>query len=329
MNKVTKVTPALPFARNYKCKRVPNIASDAPVSTIEEKEKSLAPGWKSQAPFLNAWAKVFPTETKPIWMLVWVKEDSAYDNDSPVPKLSSIYRYITSQCEEKQKILVSCERVLVGAFKEAKEFIGQEKDVQGGFEIVRRNDFIMTVEGFLGIEVNYKYVDALIRAIEENNLYVAAVLFNMLKASFAHEMVHYIRDEIKEDKSAGQEVASQAVEILVCGGTNPMKNKRIEEAIKEPDDEYEQDIVAAAKVVQKKLTDLQECLYKPKSFKPDELNKAMQSISKEKREELLKKIAQEIIKTSPVDLLRLAAISNVVQFKLPEEEAKSELEAVS
>ena len=338
MNKVTKVTTSpLLFNKGLRSKTVANAVLSKPVpiaveqttSSVSEtlptqlqpakqvklEKRNLAPGWNSHTPFLNAWVKVFPPENRPLWMLVWIKDDAVHYYDAPVSKNSLIYKHITSQNEDKHKVLDKCERLLVKAFLEAKDFIAGDKEVQEGFEIVRRNGYLMTAQGFLGIEMDHRKLDFFIKLISDDNLNGISIMWNYFKGSFAHEMTHFLRDEIEVDENIGQEIAAQAVEMLICGGENPIKDTVFEEAIKDPDTKYKQDMITALKVVYRKLFLSENCTYKPLSFEPDELNKAMQSISKEKRYEVLKAVAEEIVETSPVELFRLASLGNLVSVE--------------
>ena len=54
----------------------------------------VSPGWKNLYPFLNAWAKVFVPggrNPKSVWMLVWVKEATALNNERAIPKKTLLY----------------------------------------------------------------------------------------------------------------------------------------------------------------------------------------------------------------------------------------------
>lgn len=273
--------------------------------------------WKNLAPFLNAYVKVFPASEpnkKSIWMLVWVKEDSVISHDYPVPKKSLVYKHLTNKSSEKQKVLEECEDKLVEAYTDAKNFIAEDKDVQTGFEIVGRNDFVMTVRGGFGIEVGYPYVDLLLKNIKEGNNGRAETFQRFFTGVFAHEMTHYIRSEFEEEANAGKEIASHAVQFLSGLGNSPLADARFEEVIEEPEDLYDIDMICSLKVVQSLLLRSCMCAYKPKSFEPSELNKAILSIPECERENTIKRMAGIIIGMSPVDLMRTAADVTMVPF---------------
>lgn len=281
----------------------------------DEKDKN----WKKLSPFLNAYVKVFPSKelsTKGVWMLVWVKEDSIISHDFPVPKSSLIYRYLTSKNPDKQKIFEECENKLVSAYVAAKKFIAENKEVQTGFEIVGKHDYVMAVRGGFGIEAAYLYVDHLIENIANGNKDKAEILQNFFKGVFVHEMVHFLRGEIEEEKNAGKEIASHAVQFLSTLGNSPLTDMRFEEVIKEPEDQYDFDMISAVKVLQNLLIKSGVCGYKPKSIDPSELNKAILSIPEPVREETVRKIAQKIVELSPINLLRIAADVTVVPFDM-------------
>lgn len=279
--------------------------------------------WFGVDPFMNAWVKVFtnPVDKKDkesVWMLVWVKNTGAalFHNEpyKGVPKSSLIYNCIKSRNPEKQKILTEGENILVNSYLDAKRFLGN-KEVQSGFEITGDRDYVMSVRGMCGIEIAYPYVDQLLEELNENDETKLAYFYNFFKGSFVHEMTHKLRDEFITEEDTGQEIASHAVEMLSTEGINPFLDEKLEATLENTISSYDQDVVAALKVLEQKLSLRKECSYKPKSFSPLELNRAMTSIPIEKRKAVLKELAKEIINASPIELLRLAAKVTVVPLK--------------
>lgn len=282
------------------------------IDCVESSPKSS--GWKSLSPFLNAWAKVFVPKgrnSKAVWMLVWVKEATALSNERAVPKKTLLYNCISKGGEEKEKILQQCEEILVQSYLEAKKFLARMSDdteVQSGFEIVNEKNANMSVRGVFGIEVAVSDVDLLLDAIINDKKDEIYRLKRFFTGGFAHEMVHEIREEIFEEEDTGQEIASHAIELLSTCGDNPKTDESLLKRIKKSVySSYDKDIVSGLKLLQSRFLVNENCRYAPESFEPDELNKAMKSIPKEKRERVLKAIAKEILHTTPLELLRLAA----------------------
>ncbi len=292
-----------------------SIANQAKIK--ESNEKNI---WKNLSPFINAYAKIVASvPDKPsAWMLVWVKSDAALFYNfpyKPIPEESKLYEYLISQDAEKQKRLLECEKLLVNSYMAAKDFVSGGLEVQSGFEIVGEKDYAMRVRGFFGIEVSYSYVDCVLEAIENNSKDEINCWQQFFTGVFAHEMTHELREEIYQNGDTGQEIASHAVEILSTGGDNLLADLSLSKKISEPDTSYNKDIITGLKVLQQKLSQSNLCQYKPKTHEPSELNRAMQSIPEDKKEEVLKNLAQEIIKTPAIDLLRIAAQVNVVPMK--------------
>ena len=274
--------------------------------------KPLAPGWRNLTPFISAYAKVFHTpciDENPLWILTWIKEHSAIVRPNSIPTKSLIRNYIKSNDPEKHKALALCEQVLTQGYVEAKEFMGADEDeeVQSGFEIVGDKDFTMRVQGLFGIEVCYQFVDVLLDNILEKNLTDLHNWKQFFKGAFAHEMMHKIKDEIYADPDEGQEIASHAVEILATAGDNPIGDTYFERALKNTTSSYDEDMITSLKYLQQKFIQCKETKYKPKSIEPKEISKSIRSIPEKKREKILKEITQELITSSSVELLRIAA----------------------
>ena len=334
MNRIDNIRLNLIYLYHFRsacCKGKKNdIEKQLPISTpyqpsfsITEPSKNpedLNTQWKNLSQFLNAWVKVFwdKENKKGVYMLVWVNDDSVVSHKSPVPKSSLIYQYLISGDEDKKKVLEECETILINAYNSAVKFFPENTEVQSGFEIVGKEDFVMSVRGAFGIEIAYPYVDCLIEAIRSDSKEGINILQQFFKGIFAHEMTHYLRNEINEEENTGQEIASHAVQLLVTGGENILIDNRFEEVIKNPQTAYDLDMISALKVLQQKFSQSEYCIYKPTSFNPSELNKTMKSIPETQREKVLQNIAQEIISTSTIDLLRIAAQINVIPFKKPD-----------
>lgn len=289
----------------------------------EDEDKRLGNGWYRLSPFLNSWVKVLDTEQKlpsKVWMAVYVKEfASVYLGipHMPVPKTSLIYQYISSKEPKKQKTLQTFEKAIMEEFLNAKKFLPLGHIAQTGIEIVGRKKFFMAVRGLMGIAVAYPYVDEFLRVIEEDDRNKIGKLRSYFKGGFIHEIVHQLRIEFSKEYDGGEEIASHAAEILSTMGDNPFKDDYLKEVVenekklKREDALYNKDVIAAMKVVKQKLTEHPKCNYVPKTHEPNELNKAMKSIPEKIREEVLSQIAKEIVKTSPMELLRQAAGINV------------------
>lgn len=282
-----------------------------PIQDIDgysNKNKELAYGWTELTPVSNALSKVFYIKNNdPVSMFVWVKERAKFYLETPVPKSSLIYNHVRSTNYEKQIILQTCEKILIDAYLQAKDFIANGNEVQPGIEISGDTSSMMKVKGLFGIEVNYFYIDSLLQSIKALDVEAVKNWKKFFKASFVHEMVHQLRKEIYTDSDTAQEIAPHAAEILSTGGDNPAEDVYIEEMRNQKPNRYQNDIVAALKVLEQKLLQSPACKYKPKSFESKEINKALMSISKNIKKQMLKKMAQEIVFTSGQDLLRIAA----------------------
>lgn len=308
-------------------------ASEAIKETLEDvvksgdEDKRLGNGWYKLTPLLNAWVKVLDTGLdvpSTVWMIVYVKEHASIYYGvphKPVPKNSLIYKYILSKDPKKQETLRTFEKVVMEEFLGAKRFLPIGLISQTGLEIVGKKKFFMSVRGLLGLEVTCPYVDDFLRAIDSEDQNKVRNFRNYFRAAFAHEIAHLHREEILSKDDIGEEIASHAVEILAGFGENPMKDMDLEDYIKSLQkimklDNYQasylKDVITAMKVVQQKLIQNRHCQYIPRSYVPDELNKAIKSIPEKKREEVLKKIVQEIMDALPIELLRIAAQVNRV-----------------
>lgn len=264
-----------------------------PIQDIDgysSKNKELAYGWTELIPVLNALSKVFYVENNdPVSMFVWVKEHAKFYIENPVPKSSLIYNHVRSTDHEKQVALQTCEKILIDAYLQAKDFIANGKEVQPGFEISGDTSSIMKVKGAFGIEVNYSYIDSILQSIEAMDIETVKNWKKFFKASFVHEMVHKLREEIYTEPDTAQEIAPHAAEILSTGGDNPMEEVYTEEIRSHKPNRYQKDVMAALKVLEQKLLQSPACKYKPKNFELTEINKALMSISKNIKKQMLKK----------------------------------------
>ncbi len=283
----------------------------------KQENNDLINGWKNLSPFINGLVKVIKDSKSadPVWMLVWIKNEAAlFYNYSykPIPNESKLFSYLTSTNSEKQKIVLDCEKLLLNAYLDAKNFVNGGQEVQSGFEITGQDDCMMRVRGYFGIEVSYTYVDCLLEVLENNVKGEIDSWQQFFKGVFAHEMTHCLRNEILNEGDNGQEIASHAIEMLSTSGNNLIADLSFSKKIADPSTSYNKDLITGLKVLQQKLSSHVLSTYKPKTHEPNELNKSIKSIQEDKREEVLKEIAQEIIKTSAIDLLRIAAQANVI-----------------
>ncbi len=278
------------------------------VDGYSSKSKDLAYGWTELTPALNVLSKIFHIKNNDsVSMFVWVKEKARFHTKDPVPKSSLIYNHVRSLDEDKQFTLQICEKILVDAYLQAKDFIANGKEVQPGFEISGDKNFIMQVKGSFGIEINYRYIDSLLESINAGDIETVQNWKKFFKASFVHEMVHKIREEIYTEPDLAQEIATHAAGILSTGGDNPIEEMYTEEIEKSKNKRYQKDVAAALKVLQRRLLELPACSHKPKNFGLKEINKALMSIPENIKKRTLKKMAEEITSTSGLDLLRMAA----------------------
>ena len=268
-----------------------------------------ASGWKDQTPFMNMMTKVLSIEgeKKPFWIATWIKQDAALPGKEGVTKKSLIYDYITNPNPQKEKVLQAFEQILIDTFFAAKRFIAEHDEIQYGLEIMYGQGWAMALNKDISIEIAHTTADHLLKAIRDNDTNILDKTKQYFKGAFAHEMTHKLRSEFIAEEDVGQEIASHAVELLVCGGDNPMSDEKFEWIIDNPIASYPQDMFATLKVLEQKFLRNKDCLYKPKDFTPKELNKAMKSIPEHKREKILQKIAKEIINSLPIELLRTAA----------------------
>lgn len=274
--------------------------------------------WNDLTPFLNAHVKVIIDGDKTTWMLVWTKDAAIISKDNPVLKGSLVYKYLTSDNEKKKELLNKAAQLIASAFWWAEDFVDGQGEVQTGFEIVD-DYFHMCVLGMLGIEVNFRPVDKLLIALKENNENKINELKVFFKSCFAHEMTHALREEIYREEKPLSEIASHAVEILASGDKLDVISEQFDKVIYNVEDDYDQDMVAALKVVAQSLSSNPNITYVPKDHKPVELLQAMESIPEDKRYDVLKEIATEIIYTDSIELLRIAAEINVIPQEFTQE----------
>ena len=269
----------------------------------------LATGWKDQTPFMNTLAKVFyiDGEKKPFWIVTWIKQDAAIPGKEGVPKKSLLYSYIRNPDSKSETVLQTFEQVLIDTFFSAKRFIAEHNEIQYGLEIMYGKGWAMALNKDTSIEIAHNTVDFFLKAIRDHDTNLANKMKQYFKGAFAHEIAHKRRSEFIAENDTGQEIASHAIELLACGGDNPISDEKFEFAINNPTASYPQDMFATLKVLEQKFISNKACLYKPKNFTVKELNKAMKSIPEKKRESVLKQIAKEILYSSPVELLKTAA----------------------
>ncbi|MBI3590864.1 MAG: hypothetical protein HY094_05740 [Candidatus Melainabacteria bacterium] len=284
------------------------------IQDIIQRLKHLDDGWKNLSPFFNAYLKVFPVinDSYDVWFLIWTKDGEARELGKPykpIPNNSLLYKHLSSS-GVKNNVLEKGEKILCDSFLAAKEFTGKNCDDSRFvfvINIIGEKGYGMCVTGANSIEITHSNINSVLSSIEDNDETTTSDLKNYFKGAFAHEMTHQIRGELEVKVDTGQEIASHAIEILACGGDNPFADRKFKVAIDEQSTSYHKDMVTSLKVVQEFLIQSESCKYKPKTYETNELNKAMKSISENYRERILKRIAREIIASSNIELLRIAA----------------------
>ncbi len=301
-------------ATQEKIHNVIPLFSYLPLQDVSPHKKYLAYGWKELTPLMSAVAKTFylgKKSTVPVWMMVWVNEPGVLNLIKAIPKSSFLYKHIRTHDPETQKILQICEKTLVDAYLSAKDFLDIDKDdeIQSGFEVSGEKDCAMREEGAFGIEISYTVIDDLLGVIYEEDSKLLDKTKQYLKGLFVHEIVHKIREinEINADLVDGEEIASHAIEALATYGNNPEKDEYFEQVVESQEDSYDQDVIAALKLLEFMLLKNKYCYYSPKSFHIKEINKAIKSIPEVKREKILKKIAKEIVLVPTFELIKFAA----------------------
>lgn len=317
----------IPLRENNKGQKVQNpepkkVVSNLVTTTLAQTDenKSLGNGWYRLSPFLNGWVKVINTGLdvpSSVWFMVYVKEPASLYYGVPyksVPKKSLIYSHILSKAPDKQNVLRRFENEVTDAFLKAKRFLSPIAVLsQSGLEITNLKKAFMSVRGLFGIEVSYEEVDSFLKAIENNNEEDIKNFRTFFKTAFVHEIVHELREEFIEEDDTGQEIASYAIQFLAGFGDNTILDKYLNGVLKDVKkinkDEVEhtsyfKDIITSLKLVQQKLKECSSCTYHPKDYSPSELNKAINSIPKHRKEKVLKKITDKILDDSPIELLR-------------------------
>lgn len=302
------VETASPIKNNVIPFRIPDLS----IKDIKRKLLHLNDGWKNLSPFFNAHLKVFPIKnsSSDIWLLIWTKDGETSELNEqykPIPKNSMLYNCFSGNVLKK-KILEEGERILYDSFLAAKEFTGKNcEDSNFVINIIGEKGYGMCVTGANSIEIASPNIDSILSSIEDDNELGLNYLKNYFKGAFAHEMTHQMRGELEVQTDTGQEIASHAIELLACGGENPFSDRKFLLAIDEQDSSYHKDMVTSLKVVEHFLARSKKCTYKPKNCNVSELNKSMKSIPEKEREGTLSKIAEEIIESSNIELLRIAA----------------------
>ncbi len=273
-------------------------------------------------PIVNQWVTFFrpnKADSDIGWMSIYTKKMRVLNKTcNPIPKNSFIYRCLKSKDPKFQQILQEGEKVLIESYLKAQEFFSDEnkEKIPAGFEIIGEKGFGMEASN-AGIRVAYSVFSNLLFNIWKNKKHAIDVYKIYFKGSFAHEMTHHIRNELEYKKRhGGVEIPSHAVEVLATDGDFLMHSNKYEHAAKNPNDglkaykSYNKDIVRSLILLQKILSKIKDCTYKPKDSTPEELNKAIKSISKDIRQDKLKNIAEEIISIPSKELLKLASSKN-------------------
>lgn len=300
------------FSSEVKSNVIPFKSRDLSIKNVSRRLLHLNDGWKDLSPFFNAHLKVFPitNSASDIWLLIWTKDggtEELNEQYKPIPKNSMLYSCFSGN-GFKKKVLEEGEKILYDSFLAAKEFTGKKcEDSNFIINIVGEKGYGMCVTGTNSIEIASPNIDSILSCVEDENEFDLNNLKNYFKGAFAHEMTHQMRGELEVQVDTGQEIASHAIELLACGGENPFADRKFLLAIDEQDSSYHKDMVTSLKVVEHFLTQSKKCIYKPKNCKISELNKAMKSIPEKERDGILSRIAEEIIDSSNIELLRIAA----------------------
>ncbi len=281
------------------------------------------------SPVINSWLKFFsPNKNTPIHsLIIWTNEE-AQSLDKPylpIPKNSFIHKCMRSNNPKYKQILEKGEKILIRSYLEAEKFFN-EKDKEKiplKFELVGEHGFGMeTNNARKSIQVAYPSFNRLLFNIWKNNKNAIDTYQIFFKSSFAHEMTHFIREELEYNrKNRGLEIATHIVEILASDGEHLMVTNKyaaaIEKTFKSPKEyrSYRKDIVHGLLILHQILSEKKECLYKPKDFFPDELHKAIKSIPENIREGILKDLAQSILNTPSKKLIEAAKEHGKVLIK--------------
>ncbi len=250
----------------------------------------------------------------------------------PIPGDSRLSSLLQSKKTEDKKLIERAQRQLSGVFIKALDFVQAESvlsplcypgNVIPGFVIQgeKSDSDYMDNGSYFGIGVSYKVVEELIYAIQRKSYQDLDNISKALEHRFVHEIVHSLQVE-SDQKSSNEapvnkrEIGPFAVEFI----HNSLQEGELDTNFILPFDfssnlsQYEKSIPLALKVLYKELSEalsrpshLNSAL-SPKSYKPDELSKAMKACNlfHYQTGEVLDEIKQKIIDTPPQELLESA-----------------------
>ena len=232
-------------------------------------------------------------------------------SDKPIPNKSELYFHLKDITPESEADLRCAEEIIYRAYKNAINFLQVNSDEPTGCIIQGDRSFIMEKGDHLGIKVNYKTVEGLIDAIQNNDCKRIRFYKDYFESWFVHEKVHRLRNDIAIDFSSGvkSEIASHAVQILHNKIVDPNTLEHFRYAINCRDITRHYYLVAiefSFKVVQAALIASGYEKLVP-DFKPDTIRAAINIIQTTPRgKELLSALALKIRNTEANDLIKEA-----------------------
>ena len=253
---------------------------------------------------------------------------------TPIPYKSLTQEYMDSNNGFKRKVFLDCQQLLINAFGEAKDFLPKGTALQRGF-FVSGLDGGMREGNTFGAEVSCESVDDLIKEVsrfysKNGNGREVIELYQWTKSLFVHEMVHDARNIRCEggDVETGveSEIATSAVAYLSTWKHNPIYVKDLERALLYEDisiNIYDKAEAAALRVLYSELTALSVSgrFEKPDSYEVQSIQRCIESIPDSIRDNVIRKISLDIIKTSGSELL---VLSEKVKKELKAEHDMSE-----
>jgi hypothetical protein len=243
--------------------------------------------------------------------IIWIIDGRGNPTRS-VGKNTVTYKYLSSpENAPEHATLVHAEKMLMQAFADAKNMFPPKTKLDDGFAIYQQGkDAGMTTGNALGIGVNSDNTDQLLtllaQAEKTGNYSMVDRHINWIKSAFAHEMTHNTRGKMDDSpRLNANEVPSHAVQFLSVWDKDAglFFTGRIVQLRTTPRSTPERihAELGGLNLVQQKLSGNSHCNYKPKDYSPAELQKAIRSIPENIRQDVIKEITADILRTPIAD----------------------------
>lgn len=151
--------------------------------------------------------------------IIWIKNNSGI-KENPIPQTSYTYKIFTSEDAIRE-----AEEVIHTAFLRAMAFLNADLASIPGIVIHGHSDFVPERNSKLGIRLNHRVVEHLLKAIVGDNLEMKMLASQDLESCLVNEIVY----ELKHQKSTsslfglGKDIGAHSTQIVYGGMVNPVK----------------------------------------------------------------------------------------------------------